>query len=75
MDRIKTAGARIAANMANATSALSLRGRLFLIGVVSATFLWVITVAPTPVAFALTAGLAAGWCAWLERHPEPPQSI
>jgi hypothetical protein len=55
-----------------ATSALSLREALLLIGVLSAAFLWVITVAPTPIAFVLTVAVAAAWCAWLERHPEAP---
>ena len=68
------AGVRIAAYVADGTSALSMRGRLFLIAVVSVAFLWVIAVAPTLVAFALTVGLAAAWCAWLEKHPEAPSS-
>ena len=55
---------------ASVSCALLLRSALVIIGVVSAGFLWVITVVPQAVAFALAVALAAAWCAWLERNPE-----
>jgi hypothetical protein len=55
-----------------ATSGWSRRTALLLVGVLSAAFLWVIAVAPSAVAFALTVGLAAGWCAWLENDRDAP---
>ena len=75
MDRDTTASARVTAYVGRVTSGLSRRSALLIVGVLAAGFLWVISVAPAPVAFALTAGLAAAWCAWLERHPEAPQRI
>jgi hypothetical protein len=65
---------RISGYVARATSGLSRRSALSIVGVLAGGFLWVISVAPAPVAFALTAGVAAGWCAWLEMHPEAPQN-
>jgi hypothetical protein len=35
-----------------------------------AGLLWVDTVAPPVVGFAVTVVMAAAWCRWLERHPE-----
>jgi hypothetical protein len=52
---------------------LSRRTALLIVGVLAGGFLWVISVAPAAVGFALTAGVAAAWCAWLEKHPEAPQ--
>jgi hypothetical protein len=70
MDRVKTADSRISTYGAKAKSALSRRAALTLIGVVSTALLCVVTVAPAPIALALTLAVAAPWCAWLERHPE-----
>jgi hypothetical protein len=67
-----TALTRISGCVARATSGLSRRSALLIVGVLAGGLLWAISVAPAPVAFALTAGLAAAWCAWLERHPEAP---
>jgi hypothetical protein len=49
---------------------VSLRPALLIVGVLAGGFLWVISVAPAAVGFALTAGVAAAWCAWLEKHPK-----
>jgi hypothetical protein len=40
------------------------------VGALSAASLLVIAVAPAPAALALTAGVAAAWCIWLDEHPE-----
>ena len=73
MERGTTAWTRVSEYVTHVTSGLSRRNALLIVGVLAAGFLWVISVAPAPVAFVLTAGLAAAWCAWLERHPEAPQ--
>ena len=72
MDRITKAWTRIGGYVACMTTRFSRRSVLMVVGVLSAGLLWVIAVAPTVIAFALTAGLAAAWCAWLEKHPEAP---
>ena len=42
--------------------------------IVGGGVLWIITVTPLVVRSALTIGLAAAWCRWLEHHPaEPPE--
>ena len=41
----------------------------------SAAVLWFITVAPLVVRSALTIGLAAAWCRWLEHHPDEPPAV
>jgi hypothetical protein len=69
MERGTTARTRISGYVARATSGLSRRTALLIVGMLTGGFVWVISVAPAPVAFALTAGLAAAWCAWLETHP------
>lgn len=69
MDGVKPTGTQFSTDETKATWALPLRSALLFIGVGSAAALWVITVAPTAVILALTASLAAGWCAWLEKHP------
>jgi hypothetical protein len=72
MDRDTTAWTRISGHLARVTSDWSRRSARLVIAVLAAGFLWVIAVAPAPVAFGLTVGLAAAWCAWLEEHPEAP---
>jgi len=42
-------------------------GAIILLG---AGLLWVDAVSPPLVGFAMTVAIAAGWCRWLERHPE-----
>ena len=74
MERRTTAWTRISGYVARVTSGLSRRSALLTVGVLTAGFLWLIAVAPAAVAFALTVGLAAAWCAWLETHPEVSQS-
>lgn len=72
MNREKITWTRVGGYVARVTAGLSRRSALLVVSVASAGFLWVISVAPTPVAFALAVGLAAAWCAWLEKHPEAP---
>jgi uncharacterized protein (DUF2062 family) len=69
MERGTTASPRINRHTTRVASGWSRRSALLIVGVSAAGFLWVITAAPAAVAFALTVGLAAAWCAWLERHP------
>jgi hypothetical protein len=38
-----------------------------------AAFGWSVMVAPAVVPFAVAAGAAMAWCAWLEKHPDNPQ--
>ena len=38
--------------------------------IVGGGVLWIITVTPLVVRSALTIGLAAAWCRWLEHHPD-----
>lgn len=63
-------GTRISGYVARVASGLSRKSALFIVGVLAGGILWAISVEPAPVAFALAAGLAAGWCAWLAKHPE-----
>jgi hypothetical protein len=35
-----------------------------------AAFGWFVMVAPAVISFAVAAGAAMAWCAWLEKHPE-----
>lgn len=72
MDRDAAALARrLSGWVVKAASALSPRGALLVIGALFAGFLWVTTVAPPLVSFALTIALAIAWCVWLERQPGP----
>jgi hypothetical protein len=68
-----TAWTRISGNVAGVTAGLSRRAALLIVGLLAGGLLSVISVAPAPVGFVLTAGLAAAWCAWLQRHPEAPE--
>ena len=68
MDRGTKAWARISTYVAGAASNASRRSLLTIIGVLTAWLLWVIAAAPVAVEFAMTVGLAAAWCAWLEKH-------
>jgi hypothetical protein len=68
-----TVWTRIGGTVARVTAGLSRRTALLIVGLLAGGLFWGISVAPAPVGFVLTAGLAAGWCAWLERHPESPQ--
>jgi hypothetical protein len=72
MERATTA-ARISGNVAGVTADVSRRTALLIVGLLAGGFLWVISVAPAPVGFVLAAGLAAAWCAWLDKHPEAPR--
>ena len=74
MERGTNAWTRVSHYVARVALGLSRRSALLIVGVSSVGFLWIVSVAPAPVAFVLTAGLAAAWCAWLERHPEAPQN-
>ena len=74
MERHTAARTRVSGYSARVASRLSRRAALSIVGVLAGGSLWVVSVAPAPVAFALAAGLAAGWCAWLESHPGAPQS-
>lgn len=65
---------RVSEHVMCLTSGLSRRNALLIVGLLSAAFLWVIAMAPTVVAFALPVGLAAAWCAWLEKHFEAPSA-
>lgn len=51
----------------------SRRQALLSVGVLAAGVVWLITIAPAPVALAVGVALAAAWCVWLQGHPEPPQ--
>jgi hypothetical protein len=71
MDRAATALVRRISRVVMASAGrLSRPVALTVIAVVTAAFLWVVTVAPLFVAVVLTIGLAIAWCVWLERHPE-----
>lgn len=70
MDRVKNAWGRIAGYVACVAARLSRRTLLVVVGLLSAGFLWAVALAPTVVAFVLTVGLAAAWCAWLDKNPE-----
>ena len=43
--------------------------------IVGGGVLWIITVTPLVVRSALTIGLAAAWCRWLEHHPDEPPAV
>ena len=70
MNRAAVSWTRVSERVMRVTSSVSRRNALLIVGVLSAAFLWVIAAAPTVVAFALTVGVAAAWCAWLDKHPE-----
>ena len=70
MDRHSTAWTRIITFVAGAASGISRRSLLTIVGVLFAGFLWIITLAPAAIAFALAVGVAAAWCAWLQNDPE-----
>jgi hypothetical protein len=38
-----------------------------------AAFGWFVIIAPAVVSFAIAAGAAMAWCAWLEKHPDAPE--
>ena len=38
--------------------------------VLGGAVLWIITAAPLVLGSAITIGLAAAWCRWLEHHPD-----
>jgi hypothetical protein len=50
-------------------SARPVGAAIFGIVVAFAALLWIVSVAPTFVSFALAAGIAIAWCVWLDRHP------
>jgi hypothetical protein len=54
------------ADDARAVSASSGGVARLIVYVASTAFMGVVTVAPAPVAFALTLAAAAAWCFWLE---------
>ena len=67
MNRAAASWTRVSEHVMRVTSGVSRRSTLLIVGVLSAALLWVIAVAPTVVAFALSVGLATAWCAWLEK--------
>jgi hypothetical protein len=73
MERGTTAWTRISGNLAGAIRGVSRSAALLIVGLLAGGLLSVICVAPAPVGFVLTTGLAAAWCAWLASHPEAPQ--
>jgi hypothetical protein len=72
MDPDNTAWTRISGCFAGVTYGLSRRNALLIICLFTVGLLWVVAVAPALVSFAITVALAAAWCAWLQKHPEPP---
>ena len=70
VDSETTTSTRIGGDVARVGSNWSRRTALLIVGGLCAASLMPIALAPAPVAFALTAGLAAAWCIWLERHPD-----
>ena len=66
MNRETTAWTRVSGGAARVTSDWSRRTARLIVGVLGTAFLSVITLAPAGVTFALTVGVAAAWCAWLE---------
>lgn len=69
-----TAWTRIGGYLARVTAGLSRRNALTIVGVLFAGVLYVITVAPAEVGFAVTVVLAAAWCSWLADHAKPSVS-
>jgi hypothetical protein len=65
MDHEPTARTRISGSVD-----VSRRQALSILGVLSVVFLLAVALAPAPISFALTLGLATAWCIWLEKHPE-----
>ncbi len=62
---------RLAQSAVASVGRISVPATLLAVAVAFTVFLWVVTVAPSLVSFALTVALAIAWCVWLEKHPEP----
>lgn len=52
---------------------ISWRMAMAIVAVAAVFFVFVVVRTSALVSFPLTVALASGWCAWLEKHPEPSE--
>jgi len=70
-------GGRFIARFAGPSASAFGRSMAAVVGIVSvvAAFGWFVIRVPAVVSFAVAAGAAMAWCAWLEKHPDTPVDV